>query len=262
MSPTSSTQRQVMFWSGTTSSLTLTLTSPGTLLPARAAISSFLFARCRFVIPFRSVLRVLSGCHVKFNIFESREPNPSAPPLPASLSQDGKTHCAPFPSFFQLPVLMLMLITLLTDGALISVGYDIVKPNPMPEQWNLVRLFIMASSMGAVSLGACVLYMHLHRPRPPPVLSSSPALVFYCNCFLHQVSTHSTDAPHHSHTQARRCCSWLRGSTRTIRMAFSRGWGFPLLSMGKSSLLSSCRCLSPCSSRCFHAAHKRASSGL
>jgi H+-transporting ATPase len=61
---------------------------------------------------------------------------------------------------------MLMLITLLTDGALISVGYDIVKPNPMPEQWNLVRLFIMASSMGAVSLGACILYMHM-RPPPP-----------------------------------------------------------------------------------------------
>ena len=62
---------------------------------------------------------------------------------------------------------MLMLITLLTDGALISVGYDIVKPNPMPEQWNLVRLFIMASAMGAVSLGACILHMHMHRPPPP-----------------------------------------------------------------------------------------------
>jgi hypothetical protein len=36
--------------------------------------------------------------------------------------------------FFQLPLLMLMLITLLNDGALISVGYDIVRPSPNPEQ--------------------------------------------------------------------------------------------------------------------------------
>jgi hypothetical protein len=74
---------------------------------------------------------------------------------------------------------MLMLITLLTDGALISVGYDIVKPNPIPEQWNLVRLFIIASVMGGVSLGACILYIYIYiyahatqnpnRVTPPPV---------------------------------------------------------------------------------------------
>jgi hypothetical protein len=31
----------------------------------------------------------------------------------------------------QLPVLMLMLITLLNDGALISIGYDLVRPSPV-----------------------------------------------------------------------------------------------------------------------------------
>ena len=41
------------------------------------------------------------------------------------------------PSFFQLPVLMLMLITLLNDGILISVGYDHVIPSARPEKWNL-----------------------------------------------------------------------------------------------------------------------------
>ena len=45
--------------------------------------------------------------------------------------------CQPWPAFFQLPVLMLMLITLLNDGALTSVGYDIVKPSATPEHWNL-----------------------------------------------------------------------------------------------------------------------------
>jgi hypothetical protein len=42
-----------------------------------------------------------------------------------------------WPSFFQLPVLMLMLITLLNDGTLISIGYDNVVPNPRPDMWNL-----------------------------------------------------------------------------------------------------------------------------
>ncbi len=32
---------------------------------------------------------------------------------------------------------MLMLITLLNDGTLISIGYDHVKPSHMPEKWNL-----------------------------------------------------------------------------------------------------------------------------
>ena len=42
-----------------------------------------------------------------------------------------------WPTFFQLPVLMLMLITLLNDGTLISIGYDNVVPNPRPDKWNL-----------------------------------------------------------------------------------------------------------------------------
>ena len=44
---------------------------------------------------------------------------------------------AQWPTFFQLPVLMLMLITLLNDGTLISIGYDNVVPNPRPDKWNL-----------------------------------------------------------------------------------------------------------------------------
>ena len=49
----------------------------------------------------------------------------------------GNGNCVTVPSFFQLPVLMLMLITLLNDGTLISVGYDHVIPSPRPEKWNL-----------------------------------------------------------------------------------------------------------------------------
>lgn len=36
-----------------------------------------------------------------------------------------------------MPVIMLMLITLLNDGTLISIGYDNVKASSRPEKWNL-----------------------------------------------------------------------------------------------------------------------------
>jgi hypothetical protein len=74
---------------------------------------------------------------------------------------DGVTRfvCQSWPAFFQLPVLMLMLITLLNDGALISIGYDSVVPNPIPEQWNLARLFIVATVMGSIAMGSSLLIL-------------------------------------------------------------------------------------------------------
>ena len=46
-----------------------------------------------------------------------------------------------WPDFFHMPVLMLMLITLLNDGTLISIGYDNTNPSKVPERWNLPVLF-------------------------------------------------------------------------------------------------------------------------
>ena len=59
-------------------------------------------------------------------------------------SEEETGACEVWPAFFQMPVLMLMLITLLNDGALISVGYDVVAPSAHPEHWNLGRLFLVS----------------------------------------------------------------------------------------------------------------------
>jgi len=67
--------------------------------------------------------------------------------------------CDGWPFFFQLPVLMLMLITLLNDGALISIGYDNVRPSPIPERWNILFLFIVSSVLGAVACGSSLLLL-------------------------------------------------------------------------------------------------------
>ncbi|CAL8471949.1 g11491 [Coccomyxa elongata] len=85
-----------------------------------------------------------------------------------------------WPSFFQLPVLMLMLITLLNDGTLISIGYDNVVPNPRPDKWNLRVIFTVASVLGSVAclsslllLWACLQSGHPHslfrRMHLPPI---------------------------------------------------------------------------------------------
>jgi len=73
-------------------------------------------------------------------------------PLPAGFG-------AKWPGFFELPVLMLMLITLLNDGTLISIGYDSVKPSPYPEKWCLPALFVVASVLGVVTCGASLLLL-------------------------------------------------------------------------------------------------------
>merc|ERR1711968_173966 len=57
-----------------------------------------------------------------------------------------------WPDFFKMPVLMLMLITLLNDGTLISIGYDNVIPSRAPNQWNLPALFLVSSVLAGVAL--------------------------------------------------------------------------------------------------------------
>ena len=56
-----------------------------------------------------------------------------------------------WPEFFHMPVLMLMLITLLNDGTLITIAYDYAEANPTPNRWNLNVLFTISSILGSVS---------------------------------------------------------------------------------------------------------------
>lgn len=72
-----------------------------------------------------------------------------------------------WPDFFKLPVLMLMLITLLNDGTLISIGYDNVNPSKYPNQWNLPVLFLVSAVLALVALVSSlwILYMALDSWR-------------------------------------------------------------------------------------------------
>ncbi|EPY19422.1 H+-transporting ATPase [Strigomonas culicis] len=59
--------------------------------------------------------------------------------------------------FFHLPVLMFMLITLLNDGCLMTIGYDHVIPSERPQKWNLPVVFVSASILSAVACGSSLM---------------------------------------------------------------------------------------------------------
>ncbi len=50
-----------------------------------------------------------------------------------------------------MPVLMLMLITLLNDGTLITIAYDYAEASMTPNKWNIPALFITSTVLGMVS---------------------------------------------------------------------------------------------------------------
>jgi H+-transporting ATPase len=66
-----------------------------------------------------------------------------------------------WPEFFHMPVLMLMLITLLNDGTLISIGYDNVEPSHAPDKWNRRAMFTIASVLAVVALISSLLLLGL-----------------------------------------------------------------------------------------------------
>merc|ERR1719440_2084846 len=69
-----------------------------------------------------------------------------------------------WPPFFHMPVLMLMLITLLNDGTLITIGYDLAVAPKTPPKWNMRFLFSMAFVQSFVAMISSVnlLYILLH----------------------------------------------------------------------------------------------------
>jgi len=82
-------------------------------------------------------------------------PNKMLPdPLPPGVDADE------WQSFFKMPVLLLMLITLLNDGTLIAIGYDNVEASEMPQEWNLPARFFISSVLGAVAFGSSILILY------------------------------------------------------------------------------------------------------
>jgi H+-transporting ATPase len=55
---------------------------------------------------------------------------------------------------------MLMLITLLNDGTLITIAYDNAQASATPNKWNLPALFVTSTALGAVSCFSSLLLLY------------------------------------------------------------------------------------------------------
>lgn len=75
---------------------------------------------------------------------------------PEDILEEGE----PWPEFFHMPVLMLMLITLLNDGTLITIAYDNAHASETPNRWNLPGLFLASSMLGFVSCFSSLILLY------------------------------------------------------------------------------------------------------
>lgn len=75
---------------------------------------------------------------------------------PEEILQEGEA----WPEFFHMPVLMLMLITLLNDGTLITIAYDKAQASETPNRWNLPGLFLASSMLGFVSCFSSLILLY------------------------------------------------------------------------------------------------------
>eukprot|EP00899_Mesostigma_viride_P013728 jgi/Mesvir1/22356/Mv17859-RA.1 len=73
---------------------------------------------------------------------------------------NGQADAGEWPQYFTLPVISVVIITLLNDGACISIAYDRVKPSEYPEKWRLRFVYTVASVLGLVTMGSSLLLLH------------------------------------------------------------------------------------------------------
>jgi len=65
-----------------------------------------------------------------------------------------------WPGFFSLPVIFLMIITLINDGTLISIGYDHAVPSKYPERWILPIIFMVSVALGAIACSSSLILLY------------------------------------------------------------------------------------------------------
>jgi H+-transporting ATPase len=79
--------------------------------------------------------------------------------IPADFSENAP-YPWEWPEFFSLPVIFLILITVINDVTLISIGYDYAVPSRFPERWVLPALFCVAGAIMFVASGSSLLLLY------------------------------------------------------------------------------------------------------
>merc|ERR1712199_110109 len=137
----------------------IVLTEPGlSTIVDGILISRRIWCRVRSFLTYRiaATLQLISFFFIAVFLYRPNEYMPqngqSDPEFPDSHE---------WPPFFHMPVLMLMLITLLNDGTLITIGYDLAIAPTTPPQWNMPSLFSMAFVQSFVAMISSVNLLHI-----------------------------------------------------------------------------------------------------
>merc|ERR1712022_110365 len=140
----------------------IVLTTPGlSTIVEGILISRRIWCRVRSFLTYRIAATLQLVCFFFFAVFLYR-PNEY---MPNNWEKDPEfMDTVEWPPFFHMPVLMLMLITLLNDGTLITIGYDYAVAPTTPPTWNLPFLFSMAFVQSFVAMISSInlLYILLH----------------------------------------------------------------------------------------------------
>nr|AWC08675.1 putative plasma membrane H+ ATPase [Chara australis] len=153
----------------------IVLTSPGLSVVVEAIIvARCIFQRVKSFINYRIAATLQLLCFFFIAVFAFNPKDYQPPFCPGKgepeLYDSRWRHCIErhekkkleedgWPEFFQLPVLLLMLITLLNDGTLITIGYDYVIPSQNPEKWNLKVLGLASVVLAAVACFSSLLLL-------------------------------------------------------------------------------------------------------
>merc|ERR1712022_38498 len=128
----------------------IVLTEPGlSTIVEGILISRRIWCRIRNFLTYRIAATLQLLCFFFIAVFLFR-PNEY---IPKNWEKDSEfMDTTEWPPFFHMPVLMLMLITLLNDGTLITIGYDYAVAPKTPPKWNMYFLFSMAFVQSFVAM--------------------------------------------------------------------------------------------------------------
>eukprot|EP01117_Protostelium_nocturnum_P020221 TRINITY_DN8_c0_g1_i1.p1 TRINITY_DN8_c0_g1~~TRINITY_DN8_c0_g1_i1.p1 ORF type:complete len:862 (-),score=342.27 TRINITY_DN8_c0_g1_i1:162-2420(-) len=115
-------------------------------------ISRMIFARMKSFLTYRiaATLQLLFFFFIAVFAFDPRY----------YADRDAPPDEARWPEFFSLPVIFLMIITLINDGTLISIGYDHAVPSKYPERWILPIIFIVSSALAIIACLSSLLLLY------------------------------------------------------------------------------------------------------
>jgi H+-transporting ATPase len=137
----------------------IVLTEPGlSTIVEGILISRKIWARIRNFLTYRiaATLQLVTFFFIAVFLFRPSDYQPSD-----WETRDDFPDSKEWPPFFHMPVLMLMLITLLNDGTLITIGYDNAVAQDTPPKWNLKFLFAMAGVQAFVAMISSLLLLFI-----------------------------------------------------------------------------------------------------